>query len=1035
MKSSVLVVLFVLCSVITALSQTETATISGRVTDPSGAAISGADVQVQNVLTGQGVATKTNSSGLYVASGLQPGMYRVIVSNPGFKQIVKPDVVLNVQDNASINFGMTVGSVSETMTIDAGAPLVNTQDASVGTVIDRGLVENMPLNGRTFQSLIALAPGVTLTPGNEGQFSINGQRAGSNYVTVDGVSANTGSDPAQNSIGTQPGLTANGGTNSLASVEALQEFRVQTSNYAPEYGRAPGGQISIVTRSGTNQFHGTAFEYFRNDALDAPDWFVNHAGERKPAERQNDFGGVFGGPIVIPSLYDGRNHSFFFFSYEGLRLVQPQATTFDVPSMSTRQGASTLVQPYLAAMPVPNGPEFTDANGQPIGWAPYAAAFSSRFDFNSTSLRLDHQTGSVRLFARYNYAPSFGVNRTALVSSINRTTANNQTLTLGATAMLSSTTVSEFRLNYSTEAADVTATQDPLGGASKLASSMLCAPPLATSTGLCEVNFNFNGLFQSVGDGRLYGTKQKQFNVVGSLERVIGTHGVKIGADVRRLLPTANHSNWSQANFNSLSSTQSGILDDLQLFHYSPVGLGITQVSLYAQDSWQLPRLTITYGLRWDYNPSPTVTSAVNGLRFVVPVGNTPSGLAVGAPGTPLYAVGSGKFAPRVGVAYSLRQNTHSAMVLRGGLGLFIDTPGPSVGQVSTYQQYPFVALDDVPSVPLPLAANSNVQLPPLPVTNQPPYPPFQSFIAYESGFTMPYTVAWNVALEQALTENQSLTITYIGNQGRRLVSFNAYLSPSTSFQDQVVVLYGNRAASTYNGLQAQFQRRLKHGLQAQASYTWAHAIDDASDFLSLGLLHGNADVDIRHTLSGAVSYSTPHELTIPAGGIFRDWAIDSLVNFRSATPVTPTDGSLFLPNGSITVLYPNVVPGVAPLVYGSQYPGGKAINTAAFVAPAPGSQGDSPRNSLRGFGLSQIDMALRRDFPLHEHVHLQFRVEAFNVFNHPNFYLGGSVPVAQGVSTSTLATALGTGGIGGLNPLYSIGGPRSLQISLKLKF
>jgi hypothetical protein len=219
---------------------------------------------------------------------------------------------------------MTLGSTSQSVTVEADVVNVNTTDGTVSTVLDRHFAENLPLNGRSFQTLIMLTPGVVLTPtafDDQGQFSVNGQRADANYFTVDGVSANfgvTGYFPlVQAAGGALPALSASGGTNSLVSVDAMQEFRVQTSSFAPEFGRTPGGQISIVTRSGTNAFHGTLFEYFRNDVLDANDWFSNFNHLRKPEERQNDFGGVFGGPVI-------KDKTFFFFSYEGCGCASPR---------------------------------------------------------------------------------------------------------------------------------------------------------------------------------------------------------------------------------------------------------------------------------------------------------------------------------------------------------------------------------------------------------------------------------------------------------------------------------------------------------------------------------------------------------------------------------------------------------------------------------------------------------------------------------------------------------------------------------------
>src|SRR4029453_6871554 len=242
---------------------------------------------------------------------------------------------------------MTLGDTLETLTVEAGAPLVNTESGAVSTVIDRTFVENLPLNGRSFQTLIALTPGVVLTTATfaeQGQFSVNGQRPDANYFTVDGVSANFGVTGyiamVETASGAAPAVSASGGTNSLVSVDAMEEFRIQTSSFAPEFGRTPGGQISIVTRSGTNAFHGTLSEYFRNDVLDARDWFVNFNSLAKPAERANDFGGVLGGPVR-------KDKTFFFFSYEGLRLRQPSTQQTVVPDNQSRQLAPATMRPYL----------------------------------------------------------------------------------------------------------------------------------------------------------------------------------------------------------------------------------------------------------------------------------------------------------------------------------------------------------------------------------------------------------------------------------------------------------------------------------------------------------------------------------------------------------------------------------------------------------------------------------------------------------------------------------------------------------------
>src|SRR5208282_3122602 len=292
-------------------AQSTNASITGRVNDPSRAVIVDAKVAAISASTNFRYETATNDSGEYYLTNLPPGNYRIETEKAGFKKLIKPDVLLHVQDALEINFQMTLGSASETITVEAGAPMVNTESGTVSTVTDRMFSENLPLNGRSFQSLIALTPGVVLTKATlaeEGQFSVNGQRPDANYFTVDGVSANLGNAGGggplyQGGAGQLPSTNAFGGMSNLVSLDALEEFRIQTSTFAPEYGRAPGAQVSVVTKSGTNSFHGTAFEYFRNDKLDANDWFANSKALNRPALRQNDFGGVLGGPIKKDKLF------------------------------------------------------------------------------------------------------------------------------------------------------------------------------------------------------------------------------------------------------------------------------------------------------------------------------------------------------------------------------------------------------------------------------------------------------------------------------------------------------------------------------------------------------------------------------------------------------------------------------------------------------------------------------------------------------------------------------------------------------------
>ncbi len=371
-------------------AQMETARVSGRITDPSGRAVPEATVRIVNLATGVGSETTSNNDGIYSFSSLIPGRYRITVHRDGFREVVLDGLVLNVQDIVDQNVRLEIGSVAESVTVTANAVNMNTTDGSVSTVVDRQFAENLPLNGRSFQTLIQLTPGIVLTPSSyadAGQFSVNGQRAASNYWMVDGVGANIGigvssaAIPGNGLAGAVGSFSALGGTNSLVSVDAMQEFRIQTSTYAPEFGRTPGGQISIVTRSGTNQFHGTLFEYLRNDVLDANNWFNTSITPAllKAKERQNDFGGTFSGPIL-------KNRTFFFFSYEGLRLRLPQTALTTVPDLAARQTAVPAAQPLLNSYPPPNGQD-----NVATGVAQFNASFSNPATLDAYSLRVDHK--------------------------------------------------------------------------------------------------------------------------------------------------------------------------------------------------------------------------------------------------------------------------------------------------------------------------------------------------------------------------------------------------------------------------------------------------------------------------------------------------------------------------------------------------------------------------------------------------------------------------------------------------------------------
>lgn len=288
------------------------ARLSGQITDDSGAPVRDLTVIATDLATGVTFDTVTLTDGLFVFPTLSPGRYRLEVNASGFRPLRREGVILNVATTTTVNLRLQVGAVTDRVEVTGTAPLIERQSGSVGTVVDRQFIENLPLNGRSLQSLLELVPGVVFVEPdifNTGQFSVNGQRANANYVMVDGVSANVGTSMSaqsfQQAAGTVPAGTAMGGTQGLVSVDALEEFRMLTSTFAPEFGRMPGGQISLVTRSGRSRYSGSLYDFARHEQFDANDWFNNQAGRAKLPLRQHQFGGTLGGPVARPGRVPG----------------------------------------------------------------------------------------------------------------------------------------------------------------------------------------------------------------------------------------------------------------------------------------------------------------------------------------------------------------------------------------------------------------------------------------------------------------------------------------------------------------------------------------------------------------------------------------------------------------------------------------------------------------------------------------------------------------------------------------------------------
>ncbi|HEY6849556.1 MAG TPA: TonB-dependent receptor [Terracidiphilus sp.] len=1026
-----------------AVSQSTNATISGGVTDTSGNFIVDADVEIANDSTGIVYSARTNSLGMYLLPILPPGHYHVQVSKLGFRTIIKADVTLNVQSAVALNFTLPIGATSESVTVDAATSEINTTDASVSTVVDRKFVENMPLNGRSFQDLISMTPGVvtqspqsqagTQLPGDGGDFSVNGQRTESNYYTVDGVSANvgagypTGNAQAANG-GTISASTALGTTQSLVSVEALQEFRVSSSSYSAEYGRSPGGQFSFLTRSGTNEFHGVAFDYLRNNVFDANDWFNNHYDRAQPALRQNDFGGTLGGPVDIPGLYRGTKRTFFFVSYEGLRLTQPQSATIQyVPDAQLRASASPILQPILNSFPAPS-PDGIDYPA--AGLQQFIEPYSTPSTINNTSVRIDHNLlPNLAVFFRFSDSPSSATSRS--LSSFTVQSSNTQTYTWGSTAQLTRNWSNELRLGFTKSTAALDVSLDNFGGATptNLAQALgIGAYPTAHVLFYMNIPLGNGSTGTSALSTENTSNSLNQWNLVDNVSTVWGHHQIKLGGDYRHLSSPINPTSpYLLPYFTSLTSlvTDNPVL--LDLFKSVPATPVFNELALFVQDDWKVaPAVSLSLGLRWEVDPPPTEAHGNDAYTLLGNVSD-PGSLALAPQGTPLWQTPKFNFAPRLGVAWTANNRPGRETVLRGGGGVFFDTANELATQ--GYNGIGFQALETYFGSPLPVTSSQLDFSPSVssPYTNSTIY-------AFPQHLQLPYTLQWNVSLEQALDKNQAMTLSYVGSNGRRLIQEQEYSIQTLNPDFGTVILIPDGITSNYQSLQAKFQRSISKGLQALVSYTWSHSLDFGSNNASLPLTRGNSDFDVRHNFQAGMSWDAPtphlHSMISPA---LSNWAADIRAIARTSYPVTLAGSSYVDPaTGNTFFSGLNLVPGQPTYLYGMQYPGGREINPGAFSTPSVSSVGDAPRNFARGFGEFQLNFAARRQFHLTDALSLQFRAEAFNVLNRANF---GTVDPLLTDTTFGQATQMLNQSLGTVAAQYQQGGPRSMQFALKLRY
>lgn len=1013
----------------TIAAQTHRASLRGTIYDLNQAAIPGVTVNLTSVTTGETRSATSGEAGGYAISSIPPGLYQLEIEKSGFRKHSQR-LELLVNEDRRQDILLNVGG-PEIVEIDSTfeAPLKK-DNASLGTVIENRQVTGLPLDGRNFYELSLLVPGaVPPAQGSAGSvrgdfaFSVNGAREDANNFLLDGV---YNIDPKLNTFGVRP------------SVDAIREFEMLTSTYDASFGRNPGAQVNVILNSGSNEFHGSLFEFHRNAALDARNFFAP-ASEPKPRYIRNQFGGAFGGPIK-------RDRTFFFADYEGTRSREGITRITNVPTAAERAGnfSQSLfgvpTNPFTG-QPFDNGiiPDFFI---NPVGRAiaslyplpnrnvpfqNFVASPTLRDDNDSFDVRIDHNlTDKADLVFRYSFGnrnlfepftgPSFSL-IPGFGDDVSRRSQNGMVaLTLVPTPNL----VNESRAAFSRVAASVKQEASVLN-------SEVGLPTISARERDAGLSFITITGFSPLGDegNNPQNSVTNVYQFLNNSSYVRGNHLIKFGADLRFSQQNAFRDVESRGRlqFSPFGQITGNALGDLLLgFPFltsiamvdNPQQIRTESYNFFINDSYRATnRLTLTAGLRYEYNSPPVDAEDRANLYDIATRGLVP----VGTNGVPRSGFDGDKnnFAPRVGFAWTIGEE--QATVLRGGYGIYYDQ-SPLAPAEALYFNSPF--FDN----------NIFFSLPGLPLTLNDPFPTFFPFALPDSALAIQrdlrtgYMQHWNFNVERQIGTRSVIELAYVGSKGSKLLTARdinqpqpGVLPPGLPFVPRPdprfddINLLESRANSNYNALQARFQQRLSRGLTALASYTWSKSIDDASNFFSstgdpnfpqnsynVAAERGRSNFDVRHRLSVSYSYALPlgkgRQYLADDGWlstVLSGWETYGIVTLQSGRPFTVA----LLPEidnsgtgRSILGFGANDRPNLVGNPETSAQTTLQWFNTSAFAFPAPGTFGNAGRNILDGPGFQNVNASLVKNTALTERVNLQFRAEAFNLFNHPNFNL-----------------------------------------------
>lgn len=1068
-------------------AQTFRGTILGTVTDQEGAVVGGANITIKNIDTGLIRNSVSDESGNFSVPELQTGNYEILIEQQGFQSALVKGIIVEVASERRVDIILKLGSVEQAIIVEANIPLVDTTSNQLGQVFENKKVERLPINGRDFTKFLVLIPGasgdpsgVTDAPGSFGLFSVNGNRGRANNYLLDGTDMNDGyrNLPAINEAGVF------GTPATILPLEAVAELAI-ISNFSPEYGRNSGAIVSIVTKSGTNELHGSALEFFRNDKLDARNFF-NTEPNPQTAFRNNQFGFALGGPIV-------KNRTFFYFNYEGQRErvgVNSLARVPDPQEIAILGGPKNpIIAQILARNPYPT-PNISVPLFDPSPNVSVTTRASN--DVDSATIKIDQSfTKQDLVSGRYYYGDSEQSFPLALVGGSKLPGFNTVTPTrvqiasLSYVKILSDTKVNELRFGFNRFKQNFFAEDSDFNpGSIGLNTGVTNSRDFGLPVIRIRTDPSLGSSIEPIGSnlslprGRIATNTQ----LIDNFSWKVNKHDFKVGYEFRRTFVNAffDAGYRGRIDFASLSDFLAGLPSGgRSAFGDSQRGTFQNSQGFYFQDSFRVkPTVTLNYGLRYDY------FGVIGEERDRLSNFDLQKGLVqVGKGGLErLYERDLNNFAPRVGISWDLKGKGKT--VVRAGWGLFYDTFSQDffVGQLPFNTFNPGPAYNPIGESPILFSFSVANKL----VAGAPVFNSFtdSDVFAVDPRSRTPYVQNYNLTIQHALFKNVVVEAAYVGSQGRKLYRYrdinqpNPLVSLARPFDNGPFApsggtfFYVNQvettAASNYNSLQLSIGTRNLRGLTMSANYTYSHSIDNASDGQDYvpnaaqpddsnrpDLERASSNFDSRHRFILNFTYELP-AFTQRFKKLSSGWQISGLLTLRTGNPFNVNFFDDFNGTGEF---FPR------PDLVGDPFAGTKGpdrfLNLSAFRVPCivnPNGSGSASdclsgtqrfgtlgRNSLLGPEYKNFDFSVAKITPLTERLKLEFRAEFYNIFNHPNFAspLVPSFAVDAGFNGIDPQTGRGIGflpltatpdvGIG--NPFLGGGGPRNIQLAVKVVF